>query len=123
MTKKDYKDIFMENFNLRIGSIKIVKDNCYWFKKIKTVKNKKKHPKKSSYKDASRKEARKIMWKVTTCESCLCDDRKIEIHHIDHNPLNNNKENLIWLCCICHYEVHKDEPIGKMMYKRILSNI
>lgn len=32
-----------------------------------------------------------------------------EVHHIDENPENNNIENLISLCAICHSKIHKGE--------------
>lgn len=96
--------------------------------KIKIIKKKKKSINKKisklnniwKLKSISRKKAREIKWKIYVCESCLRKDRKIEIHHIDHNALNNNISNLIWLCDICHYEIHKDEPIWILMYNRII---
>lgn len=33
----------------------------------------------------------------------------LTIHHIDHNPLNNEHGNLQTLCRYCHQEIHKGE--------------
>lgn len=34
--------------------------------------------------------------------------RELSVHHIDHNPLNNDPENLITLCQSCHRSHHND---------------
>lgn len=83
------------------------------------IKEKKK-PKKKSIKSKSRKRARDIKKDVTYCEWCNRDDIPLEVHHKDCNPLNNNELNLVKLCCVCHYEVHKDDAVWKIMYKRIM---
>lgn len=41
------------------------------------------------------------------CLLCKIEDRRVLIvHHIDKNRKNNNLDNLVWLCCNCHYLVH-----------------
>jgi len=41
---------------------------------------------------------------------CACGSIKnIHVHHLDFNPLNNNKRNLIFLCSICHGKAHQRE--------------
>jgi 5-methylcytosine-specific restriction endonuclease McrA len=37
-----------------------------------------------------------------------CGYSYLEIHHIDKNPENNNFENLITLCRVCHRNIHSD---------------
>lgn len=49
----------------------------------------------------------KLHLKENKCEKCLidtwCDSPiKVELHHKDGNPLNNNLENLSFLCPNCH---------------------
>lgn len=40
------------------------------------------------------------------CSRCSAS-KNIHIHHIDKNPLNNLKSNLILLCSICHGKEHQ----------------
>ena len=48
--------------------------------------------------------------KPKICQMCAEKDvRVMAIHHIDENKLNNNSENLVWLCHNCHYLVHHDK--------------
>ncbi len=42
------------------------------------------------------------------CFKCISIE-DIEIHHIDHNPCNNQIDNLILLCKFCHKLIHKSE--------------
>ena len=35
------------------------------------------------------------------CVDCGTD-KKIHVHHIDFDPLNNNLNNLVYLCTVCH---------------------
>lgn len=47
---------------------------------------------------------------VATCRLCnSTDQRVIIVHHKDKNRLNNELENLVWLCRNCHYIVHNYE--------------
>ena len=32
----------------------------------------------------------------------------LQVHHIDENPGNNNLENLIPLCSVCHLQIEKE---------------
>ena len=42
----------------------------------------------------------------TLCKSI--DSRVLAVHHVDRNRLNNNIDNLAWLCHNCHHLVHHD---------------
>lgn len=55
--------------------------------------------------------ARKICkqyYPVIACECCGYSkyEKLVDAHHIDLDQSNNSKENLIWLCKMCHYAVH-----------------
>lgn len=41
------------------------------------------------------------------CQECGVSNLRIDIHHVDNNPLNSVVENLIPLCIICHRRKHK----------------
>jgi ribonucleoside-diphosphate reductase alpha chain len=44
-------------------------------------------------------------YKKDICEMCGCPDDgsiRFERHHIDHNPYNNDHDNLMYLCVKCH---------------------
>jgi 5-methylcytosine-specific restriction endonuclease McrA len=43
----------------------------------------------------------------STCTVCG-GEQDLHIHHIDHNPTNDDPENLITLCGICHARVHTE---------------
>lgn len=51
-----------------------------------------------------RKEARTYRKNNLFCELCSMseDEKRLEIHHIDGNPHNNNENNLLCLCPSCH---------------------
>jgi len=34
---------------------------------------------------------------------CVCDNRYVELAHLDHDPLNNDPDNLAWLCPTDHH--------------------
>lgn len=41
------------------------------------------------------------------CVLCrTTDSRVLATHHIDHNRINNTRNNLAWLCHNCHFLVH-----------------
>lgn len=80
----------------------------------------KKKKRNSSIKRLSRMKAREKKNTVKHCESCLYNGKDLEVHHIDKNPLNNDIWNLVKLCVVCHYEIHKDEPIWRIMYLRLI---
>lgn len=61
------------------------------------------------------------------CESCGITGIRLENHHIDKNPCNNNPDNIKTLCCQCHREIHikndyKDNPYKNrfMMFDEII---
>ena len=39
------------------------------------------------------------------CRYCKADVKPLEIHHVDGNPANNVKDNLILLCHSCHVKI------------------
>lgn len=64
-----------------------------------------KHREKRKIEMISRSKARSML-KKTLCLKCGSIE-KLNIHHIDGNCLNNNKQNLIVLCRKCHLLEHK----------------
>ena len=46
------------------------------------------------------------------CELCG-KTGKLDIHHIDENPNNNNLNNLMCLCRSCHMKIHRNESFKK----------
>ena len=46
------------------------------------------------------------------CESCW-EKQTEEIHHIDKNPYNNLKENLLAVCISCHHKIHWEQRENK----------
>jgi len=59
-----------------------------------------------------------------TCQQCHRTINKLQylhIHHKNKNRYDNNDDNLLLLCIICHQQQHKDNPwVYKMMSKQIL---
>lgn len=41
------------------------------------------------------------------CEACGTQAGRLDVHHLDENPLNNALENLTVLCRSCHLHQHK----------------
>jgi len=41
------------------------------------------------------------------CSLCQKKECRLEVHHIDHNPKNDEIENLQILCCSCHIKHHR----------------
>lgn len=54
-----------------------------------------------------------------TCESCGegTPAERMERHHIDKNPLNNERSNLQWLCTLCHVRLHAKERFKVITFK------
>jgi hypothetical protein len=54
--------------------------------------------------------ARKICYATYQKACFICGDsmRKVHVHHIDGDWTNNNVNNLMPLCCLCHKRVHTD---------------
>jgi hypothetical protein len=49
----------------------------------------------------------------------LCFKYANEVHHIDYNKQNNNKENLICLCHKCNMKVNKNRDFWKKILRRL----
>ena len=53
--------------------------------------------------------------KLCLIKKCDCTynghvcEGELQVHHKDHNPLNNNPSNLQWLCEKAHKEIHSNE--------------
>lgn len=61
----------------------------------------------------SRTTARRIyelFGNATRCEKCGKEGR-LDIHHKDENPNNNNLENLMCVCRSCHMKIHRPRKI------------
>ena len=66
----------------------------------------------------SRGRHRKRYWRENDrdeyeCPRCgrgMDEVHSFEVHHIDRNPLNGDKENLVALCRECHYREHGRSP-------------
>lgn len=57
---------------------------------------------------------RALPFRESTCGQCGGQDN-LQIHHIDGNPANNARSNLMTLCASCHAKWHWDN--GKVMPK------
>jgi len=44
---------------------------------------------------------------------CKCGRPFVQIHHIDEDKTNNDPDNLIPLCKLCHAEVHSTVPMAR----------
>lgn len=60
-----------------------------------------------------------------TCRECEYTQEqlgyKLSIHHIDYNKRNNNKNNLISLCRVCHSQTNFDRKDWINYYSNLLS--
>lgn len=43
---------------------------------------------------------------ISTCRICKCQDKRMNVHHIDGNHLNNKLNNLAIVCTFCHFAIH-----------------
>ena len=60
-------------------------------------------------KDAGRRQAQKMYRNLKKeCEICHATER-LQIHHKDHDPTNNSRENIQILCASCHAKLHGKE--------------
>lgn len=41
------------------------------------------------------------------CFSCKTTEGRIDVHHKDGNPLNNDIANLVYVCSVCHGRLHR----------------
>jgi len=46
------------------------------------------------------------------CETCHSTTRRLQVHHKDENPLNNDPLNLVTLCASCHSRSHSRNFTG-----------
>lgn len=60
---------------------------------------------------------RSISFREDCCQECKATEN-IGSHHLDGNPKNNCKENIVTLCGSCHTKLHWQN--GKKPYKRQL---
>lgn len=52
------------------------------------------------------------MWLANdTCFNCDKKDPANHVHHVDHNPENNDLQNLVVLCEPCHILVHQTDYV------------
>lgn len=72
---------------------------------------------KETNKDKSRAQARQLKKKVKRCELCWVSGY-LEVHHRDHNALNNKPNNLIKICLPCHIKQHEHESVANLMKKK-----
>ena len=42
------------------------------------------------------------------CRNSITSESVLQVHHIDENPGNNDLENLIPLCSVCHLKIEKE---------------
>lgn len=56
------------------------------------------------------------------CDICK-KDKAIHRHHIDENPKNNSKQNLLFLCQECHTKIHKGWRSGYREHPDIIVDI
>lgn len=56
------------------------------------------------------------------CLRCgLTDERILNAHHLDHNRLNNDGSNLVWVCLNCHFLIHHDKNVEDGFRKAVLN--
>lgn len=59
-----------------------------------------------------------------TCQQCKFKeeqlDRKLDVHHMDYNKMNNNPNNLISLCRVCHMQTNFNREDWNTYFKSIL---
>ena len=56
----------------------------------------------------NRAKARKLALEVFKHECVLCGGSNDHVHHKDCDPLNGTITNLVFLCHICHWDVHRE---------------
>ena len=66
----------------------------------------------------SRKVSRELKSHIHECEECW-STKKLQVHHIDKNPKNNEISNLQKLCLKCHMEKHIWDPVYRLMAKML----
>lgn len=49
--------------------------------------------------------------KAAECTECRTAEGRLDVHHIDRNPANNDPSNLVTLCASCHLKLHwREDP-------------
>ena len=62
---------------------------------------------------------RRIVKDIYNHECAFCGRKRwLDIHHIDHDPSNNELDNLMPLCILCHYWEHPNERMRERCEKR-----
>lgn len=56
----------------------------------------------------------------STCQLCGSCNGTIDIHHIDYNKRNNDDNNLISLCKLCHMKTNFDREYWEELFKQML---
>ncbi len=57
----------------------------------------------------------------TTCETCDGSESRLERHHKDEDTLNNEFENIMFLCRKCHYQWHHGQGVMSVFTDTIVS--
>ena len=57
----------------------------------------------------SREVAEAFLPKVCKCGRCHDENTELFVHHIDHNVMNMQPSNLVWLCQEAHTDIHTVE--------------
>lgn len=57
------------------------------------------------HRQAYHEEARKLV-DLTRCGVCGMERPRLEVHHVDGNPRNNDKDNLLVVCHKYHMQLH-----------------
>lgn len=50
--------------------------------------------------------------RASECAQCQTTEGRLDVHHIDRNPANNDPTNLVTLCASCHLKRHWQEDPG-----------
>lgn len=70
----------------------------------------------------ARQRKENLDYRKSYCEHCGIEDVRFEVHHIDHNPHNNDHSNLLNLCSKCHQELHaRERTFGDAFAHRYMS--
>ena len=65
----------------------------------------------------NRRYAERLKANIDYCELCYAKGVRLEVHHIDGNPENNELSNLIKVCTQCHNLLHHGWHVGKKIIK------
>lgn len=64
-----------------------------------------------------RGQANRLYAKPAVCEACG-EPKRLDWHHIDSDPTNNERENLTALCRLCHQKVDGRHEMAKRGFRR-----